>query len=128
MRWHIIRPLVSMCQIRHRRITCRGHKAAEKVGEVGFYLGVGVFLNEEGTGRVAHKQRQQSGPVDPRGNISGKLIKPLAVCLECENRLHDCHMLPLNTQMSPVKKPDSDKIALSDYIGGNYESYDCIGF
>ena len=57
MRWHVVRPLVSVREIGHRGMRCRRHETREELFEVRLHLRVGVLLDQERTGGVLNKVR-----------------------------------------------------------------------
>ena len=81
---HIIRALISMSEIGHFRVRRGRHESVEKGLQVGLYLGVRVFLNEQAGGGVADKEREQARAVGKRAGFIGEFVKAGAIGLDGE--------------------------------------------
>ncbi len=91
MGWHIIGTFIGVPQICHRRVVRRRHQPVEKSPQVRLYFGVGIFLNDQRTRSMPHKQRQQPiafDRVEPVTHIRCELVQPRPLCRNYKLGLH----------------------------------------
>jgi len=92
---HIVRPLIPVDDIVHRRIVSRRHKPAEERVKVAPYIRVRILLNEQGTGSVAHEKGEQAGSqaciLDETRCLRRDLIEPRPARGKGDGFLHRCH-------------------------------------
>ncbi len=79
MRRHIVRAFVCVPQVGHGWVIRGRDQTREERLQIRLNLRVGVFLDQQRTGRVAHKQGQQTAATclpHPFSDRGGELIKP----------------------------------------------------
>ena len=86
---HIVWALGAVGQITHRRIVGMRDEALKKRRQISLNIGIRIFLNEERTGSVPNKERQQSCPRrNGACDICGDLEEPRSRCVERKLGLH----------------------------------------
>lgn len=82
--WHVI--LTFACVVEQR--VAIGDQTREKTFQVTPDFRVGIFLDQQRGGRVAHMQRQETvgdaAPADPCGDLARDFIKPASACADRE--------------------------------------------
>lgn len=90
---HVIWAFVCVGQIGHRRVRRGGNQTPEKCVQIGLHLRVGVLLDQQRTGCVLHKQRQQTGPCGPVRDVIREFIETRPMGLDGKLALHEPNLL-----------------------------------
>lgn len=94
---HIVRPLVAVRDVIHPGVRRRWHEATEEGLQINLDRWIRIFLDEQGAGRVADKDRQdpllRPGSSDEVFGGLGKLVEPGPACLDRQSSLNHAQYL-----------------------------------